>query len=70
MQPNTRPPLLAVNDLRTQFFTPDGVVKAVNGVSFTLKEGEALGLVGESGCGKSVSALSMMRSPQSRRAAR
>src|SRR5213079_1586740 len=41
--------------------TQDGVVKAVNGVSFTLKEGEALGLVGESGCGKSVSALSIMR---------
>ena len=39
----------------------DGVVKAVNGVSFTLNEGEALGLVGESGCGKSVSALSLMR---------
>ena len=49
------------SDLRTQFFTQDGVVKAVNGVSFTLNEGEALGLVGESGCGKSVSALSLMR---------
>ncbi|MBI2755567.1 MAG: ABC transporter ATP-binding protein [Chloroflexi bacterium] len=54
-------PLLEVTDLRTQFFTQDGVVKAVNGVSFTLNEGEALGLVGESGCGKSVSALSLMR---------
>jgi oligopeptide transport system ATP-binding protein len=60
-QTNTRQPLLAVNNLRTQFFTQDGVVKAVNGVSFTLKEGEALGLVGESGCGKSVTALSLMR---------
>ena len=48
-------------DLKTQFFTQDGVVKAVNGVSFTLNEGETLGLVGESGCGKSVSALSLMR---------
>jgi len=55
------PALLEVADLRTQFFTQDGVVKAVNGVSFTLNEGEALGLVGESGCGKSVSALSLMR---------
>ncbi len=54
-------PLLEVTDLRTQFFTQDGVVKAVNGVSFMLGEGEALGLVGESGCGKSVSALSLMR---------
>jgi oligopeptide transport system ATP-binding protein len=54
-------PLLEVADLRTHFFTPDGVVKAVNGVSFTLDEGEALGLVGESGCGKSVSALTLMR---------
>jgi oligopeptide transport system ATP-binding protein len=58
---DTKRPLLEVNDLRTQFFTQDGVVKAVNGVSFTLNEGEALGLVGESGCGKSVSALSLMR---------
>jgi oligopeptide transport system ATP-binding protein len=57
----TKRPLLEVKDLRTQFFTQDGVVKAVNGVSFTLNEGEALGLVGESGCGKSVSALSLMR---------
>jgi oligopeptide transport system ATP-binding protein len=58
---DSKPPLLEVNDLRTQFFTQDGVVKAVNGVSFVLHEGEALGLVGESGCGKSVSALSLMR---------
>jgi oligopeptide transport system ATP-binding protein len=61
MQPTAPRPLLVVNDLRTHFFTHDGVVKAVNGVSFTLNEGEALGLVGESGCGKSVSALSLMR---------
>jgi oligopeptide transport system ATP-binding protein len=53
--------LLEVKDLKTYFFTPDGVVKAVNGVSYTLDDGEALGLVGESGCGKSVSALSLMR---------
>src|SRR5262245_25324690 len=53
--------LLEVRDLRTHFFTPQGVVKAVDGVSYTLEEGETLGLVGESGCGKSVSALSIMR---------
>ncbi|MGI5836566.1 MAG: ATP-binding cassette domain-containing protein, partial [Chloroflexota bacterium] len=53
--------LLEVSDLRTYFYTQDGVVKAVNGVSYTLDEGETLGLVGESGCGKSVSALSIMR---------
>ena len=53
--------LLEVKDLRTQFFTQDGVVNAVNGVSFTLDEGESLGIVGESGCGKSVSSLSIMR---------
>ena len=53
--------LLDVRDLRTQFATNEGIVKAVDGVSFHLDEGEVLGLVGESGCGKSVSALSLMR---------
>lgn len=54
-------PLLQVKDLKTQFFTEDGVVKAVDGVSYDVEEGETLGLVGESGCGKSVSALSILR---------
>ena len=53
--------LLEVNDLHTQFFTRDGVVRAVDGVSFHLEQGETLGIVGESGCGKSVTALSLMR---------
>jgi oligopeptide/dipeptide ABC transporter ATP-binding protein len=54
-------PLLEVRDLKTYFFTEDGVVKAVDGVDFTVKSGEVLGLVGESGCGKSVTSLSIMR---------
>ncbi len=54
-------PLLDVSNLKTQFFTQDGVVKAVDGVSFYLNPGETLGIVGESGCGKSITALSLMR---------
>ena len=53
--------ILKVEGLETQFRTQDGMVHAVNGVSFTLKEGETLGIVGESGCGKSVTMMSMMR---------
>ena len=53
--------LLQINDLKTHFFTQDGVVKAVDGITYHLDEGEILGIVGESGCGKSVSALSIMR---------
>jgi oligopeptide transport system ATP-binding protein len=52
--------LLDVTDLRTHFFTREGVVRAVDGVSFSLEKGKTLGIVGESGCGKSVTALSIM----------
>ena len=54
-------PLLEVKDLRTWFFTRSGTGKAVDGVSFTLNEGESLGLLGESGCGKSITSLSLLR---------
>ncbi len=53
--------LLEVKDLKTYFKTDNGILKAVDGVSFTVHEGETVGLVGESGCGKSVTNLSIMR---------
>ena len=53
-------PLLEVKDLKTHFFTREGVVQAVDGVSFDVEKGKVLGIVGESGCGKSVTALSIM----------
>jgi len=53
--------LLQVRDLKTHFFTDDGVVKAVDGISYDVRPGEIVGLVGESGCGKTVSALAILR---------
>ena len=53
--------LLEVNNLTTHFFTQDGVVKAVDGISYNVHEGEVVGIVGESGCGKSVGAMSVMK---------
>ena len=57
----TKKPLLEVKDLKTYFYTEDGVVKAVDGVDFFVYPGEVMGLVGESGCGKSVTSISIMR---------
>src|SRR5690349_17581702 len=54
-------PLLEVRNLKTFFYTEDGVVRAVDGVNFEVYPGEVLGIVGESGCGKSVTSLSIMR---------
>ena len=58
---NTNQTLLKITNLKTRFYTEDGVVHAVNGISYDMAEGEILGVVGESGCGKSVHALSIMR---------
>src|SRR5215203_3074696 len=60
-QPQDNQPLLQVKGLKTFFYTEDGVVKAINGVDFTIRPGEVMGLVGESGSGKSVTSLSIMR---------
>jgi peptide/nickel transport system ATP-binding protein len=59
--PESAAPLLDVDELKTWFFTRDGVVRAVDGVSFSVARGETLALVGESGCGKSVTSLSILR---------
>ncbi len=53
--------ILQIKDLKTYFYTYEGVAKAVDGVSYQLAKGEPLGVVGESGCGKSVTALSILR---------
>src|SRR6185437_10726804 len=58
---SSSPPLLQVESLRTEFRSGGSTVAAVDGVSFTLAPGETLGIVGESGCGKSVTSLSIMR---------
>ena len=59
--PDAEGPLLEIRNLRTHFFTQDGVVKAVDGVRFKVEDGKTLGVVGESGCGKSITAMSILR---------
>ena len=54
-------PLLQVQDLEVRFYTKDGEVQAVNGISYSMEQGDTLGLVGESGCGKSVSTMAILR---------
>lgn len=61
MSQSTGKSILEVKDLRTYFYTRDGVVRSVDGVSFSISEGETLAIVGESGCGKSVTSLSLLR---------
>ncbi len=58
-------PILEIEDLKTYFFTRDGIVRAVDGLSYSLQARETLGIVGESGCGKSITALSVLRLIQS-----
>ena len=60
-EPDSAKPVLAIEDLRTYFHTPDGVARAADGVSYHVNQRETIGVVGESGCGKSVTALSILR---------
>ncbi|GIW49346.1 MAG: hypothetical protein KatS3mg079_822 [Caloramator sp.] len=53
--------LLSIKNLKTYFYTEDGVIKAVDDVSLSIREGETLGVVGESGCGKSITAMSILK---------
>ena len=66
--PSSLKPILEVRGLKTQFNTENGIIRVLNGVNFTLEPGKTLGLVGESGCGKSVTALTIMRLLQRRTA--